>query len=175
MTLPSAHDVALAAGRRCAARLLLAHPLVTSDGPHSELFPLIRRHADWLGKRFQQVLGYRLMVDSSYTRLFKAGLGTDAGHRMKRSTGTSLTPHTYACLTVALSVLVTAPEQLLLSQLVADVRAAAADAGIEPEETGRAARTGRCPVLRGPQRTPVLSGPRGIQRNESRDHRGFTL
>ncbi|MGW5674707.1 TIGR02678 family protein [Streptomyces sp. NPDC003860] len=139
MTLPSAHDVALAAERRTAARLLLAHPLIASDGPHADLFPLVRRHADWLGKRFQQVLGYRLLVDSSYARLFKAGLGTGSGHRLERSTGTPFTPHTYACLALALSVLVTAPEQLLLSHLVADIRAAAADAGIELEETGRAA------------------------------------
>nr|WP_258045096.1 TIGR02677 family protein [Streptomyces sp. SM11] len=68
MTLPSAHDVALATERRTAARLLLAHPLVTSDGPHADLFPLVRRHADWLRGRFQQVLGYRLLVDSSYAR-----------------------------------------------------------------------------------------------------------
>lgn len=139
MTLPSTHDVALAAEHRSAARLLLAHPLVTSDGPHADLFPLIRRHADWLGKRFQQVLGYRLLVDSSYARLFKAGLGAGAGRRLERATGTPFTPHTYACLALALSVLVTAPEQLLLSQLVADIRAAAADAEIELEETGRAA------------------------------------
>jgi uncharacterized protein (TIGR02678 family) len=139
MTLPSAHDVALAAERRSAARLLLAHPLVTSDGPHADLFPLIRRHAEWLSKRFQQVLGYRLLVDSSYARLFKAGLGTGTGHRLERSTGTPFTPHTYACLALALSVLVTAPEQMLLSQLVADIRAAAVDAGIELEGTGRAA------------------------------------
>ncbi|MEU2267565.1 TIGR02678 family protein [Streptomyces olindensis] len=139
MTLPSTHDIALAAERRTAARLLLAHPLVTADGPHADLFPLIRRHADWLGKRFQQVLSYRLLVDSSYARLFKAGLGAGAGHRLERSTGTPFTPHTYACLALALSVLVTAPEQMLLSQLVADVRAAAADAGIELEGTERAA------------------------------------
>ncbi|WP_432023871.1 TIGR02678 family protein [Streptomyces parvus] len=139
MTLPSTHDVALAAERRTAARLLLAHPLVASDGPHADLFPLIRRHADWLGKRFQQVLGYRLLVDSSYARLFKAGLGAGSGHRLERSTGTPFTPHTYACLALALSVLVTAPEQMLLSHLVADIRAASADAGIELEETGRAA------------------------------------
>ncbi|MEU3843771.1 DUF2398 family protein [Streptomyces sp. NPDC028635] len=112
--------------------------MVTSGGPHSDLFPLICRHADWLGKRFQQVLGYRLLVDSSYARLFKSGLGAGAGRRLERSTGTPFTPHTYACLALALSVLVTAPEQLLLSQLVADIRAAAADAEIELEETGRA-------------------------------------
>ncbi|MFJ2110878.1 TIGR02678 family protein [Streptomyces sp. NPDC087850] len=139
MTLPSTHDVALAAERRSAGRLLLAHPLVTAGGPHADLFPLIRRHADWLGKRFQQVLGYRLLVDTSYARLFKAGLGAGSGHRLERSTGTPFTPHTYACLALALSVLVTAPEQLLLSRLVADLKAAAADAGVELEGTGRAA------------------------------------
>ncbi|WP_344328305.1 TIGR02678 family protein [Streptomyces macrosporus] len=131
--------MALAAERRAAGRLLLAHPLVTSDGPHADLFPLVRRHADWLGKRFQQVLGYRLLVDTSYARLFKAGLGVGAGHRLERSSGTPFTPRTYACLALALSVLVTAPEQLLLSQLVADIRAAAADAGVELEGAGRAA------------------------------------
>jgi uncharacterized protein (TIGR02678 family) len=140
MPLPSAHDVALAAERRTAARLLLAHPLVTSTGPHSDTFPLIRRHADWLAQRFQQVFGYRLLVEASYARLFKAGLGPNSGHRLERpSTGTPFTPRTYAYLTLALSVLVTAPEQLLLSQLVADLRAAAVDAGIEITDTGRQA------------------------------------
>ncbi|MET9384345.1 TIGR02678 family protein [Streptomyces sp. NPDC002928] len=140
MTLPSAHDVALAAERRTAARLLLAHPLVTSDGLYNDTFPLIRRHADWLAQRFQQVFGYRLLVEASYARLFKAGLGPGSGHRLERpSSGTPFTPRTYAYLALALSVLVTAPEQLLLSQLVADLRAAAVDAGIEISDTGRQA------------------------------------
>ncbi|NEC88654.1 TIGR02678 family protein [Streptomyces sp. SID12501] len=140
MPLPSAHDVALAAERRAAARLLLAHPLVTSSGPHSDTFPLIRRHADWLAQRFQQVFGYRLLVEASYARLFKAGLGPGSGHRLERpSTGTPFSPRTYAYLALALSVLVTAPEQLLLSQLVADLRAAAVDAGVEIADTGRQA------------------------------------
>ncbi|MEU0673565.1 TIGR02678 family protein [Streptomyces sp. NPDC006172] len=140
MPLPSAHDVALAAERRTAARLLLAHPLVTSTGPHSDTFPLVRRHADWLTQRFQQVFGYRLLVEASYARLFKAGLGPGSGRRLERpSTGTPFSPRTYAYLTLALSVLVTAPEQLLLSQLVADLRAAAVDAGIEITDAGRQA------------------------------------
>ncbi|MGW7667539.1 TIGR02678 family protein [Streptomyces sp. NPDC054775] len=140
MTLPSTHDVALAAERRSAARLLLAHPLVTSNGPHRDTFLLIRRHADWLAQRFQQVLGYRLLVEASYARLFKAGLGSGSGQRLQRpSTGTPFTPRTYAYLALALSVLVTAPEQLLLSQLVADITAAAVDAGIEVSDMGRQA------------------------------------
>lgn len=140
MVLPSAHDVDLAAERRTAARLLLSYPLVTSTGPHSDTFPLVRRHADWLAQRFQQVLGYRLLVEASYARLFKAGLGPGSGHRFERpTTGTPFTPRTYAYLALALSVLVTAPEQLLLSQLVADLRAAAVDAGIQVSDTGRQA------------------------------------
>ncbi|MEV4560788.1 TIGR02678 family protein [Kitasatospora sp. NPDC049285] len=138
MALPSSHDVALTAERRSAARLLLRHPLVTADGPHADTFPLVRRHADWLVQRFQQVLGYRLLVEASYARLFKAGLGPGSGHRMERSTGTPFTPRTYAYLALALSVLVTAPEQLLLSRLVADLRAAAADAGLVVDDSGRA-------------------------------------
>ncbi|MFJ3220995.1 TIGR02678 family protein [Kitasatospora sp. NPDC086801] len=137
MALPSAHDVALAAERRSAARLLLRHPLVTADGPHADVFPLVRRHADWLAQRFQQVLGYRLLVEASFARLFKAGLGPGSGHRLERSTGTPFSPRTYAYLALALSVLVTAPEQVLLSQLVTDVRAAAADAGLVVEDSGR--------------------------------------
>ncbi|HEY8983312.1 MAG TPA: TIGR02678 family protein, partial [Streptomyces sp.] len=140
MPLPSTHDVALAAERRAAARLLLAHPLITSTGPHRDTFPLVRKHADWLAQRFQQVFGYRLLVDAGYARLFKAGLGPGSGHRLERpSTGTPFTPRTYAYLTLALSVLVTAPEQLLLSQLVADLRAAAVDAGLEITDSGRQA------------------------------------
>ncbi|MFI9329227.1 TIGR02678 family protein [Kitasatospora sp. NPDC052868] len=137
MVLPSTHDVALAAERRAAARLLLAHPLVTADGPHADTFPLIRRHVDWLSQRFQQVLGYRLVVEASFARLFKAGLGPGAGHRLVRSTGTPFTPRTYSYLTLALAVLVTAPEQILLSHLVADLRAAAVDAGLDLADTGR--------------------------------------
>ncbi|MEU5996226.1 TIGR02678 family protein [Streptomyces sp. NPDC047197] len=139
IALPGAHDVALAAERRTAARLLLAHPLVTSDGPHSDTFPLIRRHADWLAQRFQQVFGYRLLVEASYARLFKAGLGPGSGHRLERSTGTPFTPRIYSYVALGLSILVTAPEQLLLSQLVADLRSAAVDAGVEIVDTGRQA------------------------------------
>lgn len=137
MALPSTHDVALAAERRDAARLLLAHPLVTADGPHADIFPVVRRHADWLAQRFHQVLGYHLLVEASFARLFKAGLGPGAGHRLERSTGAPFTPRTYAYLTLALSVLVTAPEQLLLSQLVTDIRTAAVDAGMVIDDAGR--------------------------------------
>lgn len=120
----------LAAERRAAARLLLRHPLVTPE-THPEEYPLIRRHADELARQFGQLLGYRLVVEPGFARLLKAGLGGDSGRWLERTSGAPFTPRTYAYLALALSVLVTAPEQLLLSEVVTRTRAAAAEAGID--------------------------------------------
>ncbi|MFC8448078.1 DUF2398 family protein [Kitasatospora sp. NPDC057223] len=123
-----------AAERRIAARLLLAHPLVTAAGPHGDGFPLIRRHRDWLTERFAALLGYRLVVGPWHARLCKAGLGPGGDRRLERpGTGTPFTPGEYAQLAVVLSVLVDAPEQLPLGQLVAAVRAAAPVPAGHPE------------------------------------------
>jgi len=131
-------DAELAAERRAAARLLLRQPLVTPAG-HPHEFPLIRRHADWLVRQFHQVLGYRLVVEGRFARLHKAGLGAGAGRRLERASGGAFTPRAYAYVALALSVLATAPEQLLLSELVARIHAAAAEAGIELGDPNRAA------------------------------------
>jgi uncharacterized protein (TIGR02678 family) len=126
----------LATERRTAIRLLLRQPLVTVAS-HPDEFPLIRRHADEIAKQFGQVLGYRLTVEPGFARLHKAGLGRDAGRRLERGSGAPFTPRTYAYLALALAVLVTAPEQLLLSEVVARTRAAAAEAGIDLGEPNR--------------------------------------
>ncbi|GAA4635918.1 hypothetical protein GCM10023196_083500 [Actinoallomurus vinaceus] len=126
----------LAAERRTAARLLLREPLVTPE-THPEEFPLIRRHADELARQFGQFLGYRLVVEPGFARLLKAGLGHDSGRWLERTSGAPFTPRTYAYLALALSVLVTAPEQLLLSEIVTRTRAAAAEAGIDLGEPNR--------------------------------------
>ena len=120
----------LAAERRIAARLLLRHPLVTAETDPEE-FPLIRRHAEELNRQFGQLLGYRLVVEPGFARLLKAGLGRDGGRWLERTSGAPFTPRTYAYLALTLSVLVTAPEQLLLSEIITRTRAAAAEAGIE--------------------------------------------
>jgi uncharacterized protein (TIGR02678 family) len=126
----------LAAERRTAARLLLREPLVTPE-THPDEFPLIRRHADELARQFGQLLAYRLVVEPGFARLLKAGLGRDSGRWLERSSGAPFTPRTYAYLALALSVLVTAPEQLLLSEIVTRTRAAAAEAGIDLGEPNR--------------------------------------
>jgi uncharacterized protein (TIGR02678 family) len=126
----------LAAERQRAIRLLLRQPLVT-PATHPDEFPLIRRHADELARQFGQVLGYRLTVEPGFARLHKAGLGRDAGRRLDRGSGAPFTPRTYAYLALALAALVTAPEQLLLSEVVTRTRAAAAEAGIDLGEPNR--------------------------------------
>ncbi|MER7670244.1 DUF2398 family protein [Kitasatospora sp. NPDC096128] len=114
------------AERRIAARLLLAHPLVTASGPHADGFPLIRRHRDWLTERFDTLLGYRLVVGPWHARLCKAGLGPGAARRLEHPvTGAPFTPADYAQLTLALALLVDAPEQLPYGQLLDAMRAAA--------------------------------------------------
>jgi uncharacterized protein (TIGR02678 family) len=124
----------LAAERKTAIRLLLKTPLITAD---AEEFPLIRRHADDLARQFAQVLGYRLTVEPGFARLHKVGLGRNASRRLERTSGTPFTPRTYAYLTLALAALVTAPEQLLLSEVVARTRAAAAEAGLDLDDPNR--------------------------------------
>ncbi|MEV7022836.1 DUF2398 family protein, partial [Kitasatospora sp. NPDC093558] len=117
-----------AAERRIAARLLLAHPLVTASGPHADGFPLIRRHRDWLTERFDTLLGYRLVVGPWHARLYKAGLGPGAARRLQHpGTGTPFTPAGYAQLALALALLVDAPEQLPYRRLLDAMRAAAPD------------------------------------------------
>ncbi|MFI6844016.1 DUF2398 family protein [Kitasatospora sp. NBC_00085] len=118
-------DRSAAAERRIAARLLLAHPLVTASGPHAEGFPLIRRHRDWLTERFDTLLGYRLVVGPWHARLCKAGLGPGTGRRLEHpGTGAPFTPGGYAQLALALALLVDAPEQLPLGRLLAAMRSA---------------------------------------------------
>jgi len=130
-------DAAITAERRGAARRLLADALVSADGPHADDFAAIRRHAEWLTVSFRRMLGYEVVVEARFARLFKAGPGVGAGRALTRSTGTPFTPRTYAYLALSLAALVSAPEQVLLSQLVADIRAAAADARIPLDDAGR--------------------------------------
>ncbi|MFE3876102.1 DUF2398 family protein [Kitasatospora sp. NPDC059146] len=116
------------AERRIAARLLLAHPLVTASGPHADGFPLIRRHRDWLVERFDTLLGYRLVVGPWHARLCKAGLGPGAARRLEHpATGAPFTPAGYAQLALALALLVDAPEQLPYGRLLDAMRSAAPD------------------------------------------------
>lgn len=115
---------------RDAARQLLGTPLVlASEDPEGHR--RIRRHADVLGAMFRTHLGYRLVVDPRFARLFKAGLGPSEGRPFLRgSSGKPFTPRDYVYLSLLCSTLLTTRAQVLLSSVVADVQQAAAEAGI---------------------------------------------
>ncbi len=116
--------------QRDAARQLLQTPLVVAarnpDGHRR-----IRRHAESLAAMFRTYLGYRLVVEPRFARLFKSGLGPADGRPLLRSSKTPFSPREYTYLVLLCSALVTTRRQVLLSSVVADVRQAAAEAAID--------------------------------------------
>lgn len=110
---------------RC-ARVLLRRPLLRAGGQEAELLPLVYRHRATLTELFAGVLGYRLVVERRFARLYKAGPGADPTRGEP-----GLTPRGYAYLALALAALTTVGRQTLLSRLVTDLRTAATQAGIE--------------------------------------------
>lgn len=109
---------------RC-LRVLLRRPLLRTGGPDSDLLPLVYRHRAVLQELVGALLGYRLVVERRYARLYKTGPGEDP----TRSAAT-LNPRGYAYLALTLAALTGAGRQVLLSRLVEDIRAAAVEAGI---------------------------------------------
>lgn len=118
------------AERRRAARALLLTPLLRAAGPQGEEFVLVRRHQGELTRLFAEGLGYRLQVDPAAARLFKAGLGRDPSRPLRRRSGVPFTPRAYALLCLTVAALTRSRAQLLVDELVAQVRSAAVDAGL---------------------------------------------
>jgi len=119
--------------RRIAARHLLISPILTAARQPVEL-DLVRRHATALKAMFAGQLGYALIVESSFARLVKAPLPASAPVRpARRATDDSpFTAATYVHLSLACAALL-APgvgEQILISALVDQIRADAAEQGI---------------------------------------------
>ncbi len=134
--------------RRDALRLLLQHPLVTADGPHAEGFALVRRHRDALGRDVRQLLGYRLVVEPGFARLYKAGLGPDRARPLRRASGAPFSPRAYAYLSLCCAVLLAGRQQVLLSSLVEQVRHAATEAGLRWGDDSMADRRAFVAALR---------------------------
>ncbi|WP_307868088.1 TIGR02678 family protein [Umezawaea beigongshangensis] len=110
---------------RC-ARTLLRRPLLRAGGHDGDLLALVYRHRFALQDLFAGLLGYRLVVERRFARLYKSGPGADDTRGVP-----GLSPRGYAYLALTLAVLTGAGRQVLLSRLVADVRSAAAEAGVE--------------------------------------------
>ncbi|SHG90992.1 TIGR02678 family protein [Streptoalloteichus hindustanus] len=109
---------------RC-ARVLLRRPLLRAGGQDGDLLPLVYRHREPLQELFAVALGYRLVVERRFARLYKTGPGDDPTRGEP-----SLSPRGYAYLALTLAALTGVGRQVLLSRLVADVRAAAGEAGV---------------------------------------------
>jgi uncharacterized protein (TIGR02678 family) len=114
---------------RC-ARTLLRRPLLRLGGPDGELLPLVYRHRVVLGEMFTALLGYRLVVERKFARLYKAGPGADSTRGVPE-----LSPRGYAYLALTMAALTGTGRQVLLSRLVSDVRASAVEAGITVVDT----------------------------------------
>lgn len=123
-----------AAERRTALRALLRTPLLTADGAHAGDLALVRRHREHLQRLCAEGLGYRLVVEPRAARLFKAGLGGDSTRPLRKvvktGRGRPFEPRAYALICLTLAALARGPAQLLLDELVAQVRSAVADAGL---------------------------------------------
>ena len=116
-----------AQARQC-ARVLLHRPLVRPDGPDGHLLPLMYRHRHILQALFSRYLGYPLLIERRFARLYKR-LDGQPGRGIR-----GFTPRAYVYLTLTLAALVEVGRQVLLSQLIADIRGAAAEAGIAVSE-----------------------------------------
>jgi uncharacterized protein (TIGR02678 family) len=114
---------------RC-ARTLLRRPLLRLGGPDGELLPLVYRHRVVLGEMFTALLGYRLVVERKFARLYKSGPGKDSTRGLPE-----LSPRGYAYLALTMAALTGTGRQVLLSRLVSDVRSAAVEAGIDVVDT----------------------------------------
>ncbi|PSK92848.1 uncharacterized protein (TIGR02678 family) [Murinocardiopsis flavida] len=131
-------DIALIFERQGAARTLLAAPIIGAR-THPEEFALVAAHSDWLIQRFGRVLGYRLDVGTDHARLAKAGLVRGVTRPPARASGAVFSPRSYAFLALTLAVLVEAPPSVALPDLAAEVRAAAAEAGLGLDPEGSTA------------------------------------
>jgi uncharacterized protein (TIGR02678 family) len=135
----AAEDTQAAGERRRAARALLSEPMLhgtgrQAGGSYGEDLRLVRRHRDELTRELAHGLGYRLIVEPGGARLVKAGLGRDGTRPLRRPAaqgqGRPFTPRAYALLALTLAALTRTKAQLLISELVTEIRSVAADAGV---------------------------------------------
>ncbi|MGH3444564.1 MAG: TIGR02678 family protein [Nocardioidaceae bacterium] len=124
-------DLIAEAEVRAAARRLLMTPLVYTGGDHDDELRLIRRHRAELTRLFAEGLGYRLVVEPGLARLFKTGTDDASRGLRRRTSGAPFTPRRYALLALTLAALTRTKSQLMVDELVAQVRSAAAEAGVD--------------------------------------------
>lgn len=113
--------------RRSAMRALLMRPLLPPEHP---VFPLVRRHAQWLRDWLARETGWALRVESDFVRLAKeppdSGDGTRAARSGPRPADPPLGRRRYTLLCLALAALEKGGGQVTLGRIGELVIAAAA-------------------------------------------------
>ncbi|MFF2618991.1 TIGR02678 family protein [Kitasatospora sp. NPDC058046] len=125
----SAHE---AAERRQAARALLASPLLTAQRQPREL-ALVHRHHAALTGMFSRMLGYQLVVESGFARLVKGATGGGGPVRsvqLPRKAPLDGPGLAVLCLACAALLAPGTGGQILISELVEQIRADAVAAGV---------------------------------------------
>ena len=119
---------------RAAARHLVEHPMVAAEHD-PEAFRLIRRHEPQLDRWFTQRFDYRLRVGADTARLFKS---TVVARRRPLHTATAsrrpFSQREYTMLALALAAVAAGPDVISLRDLIEEIRAAAAEAGVALSE-----------------------------------------
>ncbi|MEU3897175.1 TIGR02678 family protein [Streptomyces sp. NPDC045251] len=119
-----------AADLQRAARALLKEPLLTADGPYTDEFRLVRRHAAELRDWFARNVGWTLHADADAARLRKIpGTLTDATRPAREASrkGLPFTRRRYVLLCLSLAALERGEAQVALGRLAEQVVLAAAD------------------------------------------------
>ena len=104
-----------------AARLLLAHPLVTSRWPEPDALALVRRWEAPLAHELGRVLGYRLDVGRTCARLYRRAAVVSPHRGPALGTGRHLGRWTCAVLCLALAAIESLGEQTSLSALAEEI------------------------------------------------------
>jgi uncharacterized protein (TIGR02678 family) len=118
-------DAVNTAERQSAIRALLRQPMLGARGHTSELFALVRRHADWLRQWLADHCGWRLHVDSEFARLLKTPPDVADGTRaaVESKSGSLFNRRRYVLLCLALATLERGDRQTTLGTLAQEVLA----------------------------------------------------
>ncbi len=124
----SEHEQELEAQRVRAFQALLTRPLLSADRNE---FPLVRRHFPELRKRFQELLGYELVLRADHARLRKQPVCRDATRparivpnakdKIAGDRWAAFTPRHYALFALTLAALEQSPPQTTISLLARSV------------------------------------------------------
>ncbi|MGH2791799.1 MAG: TIGR02678 family protein [Actinomycetota bacterium] len=110
-------DAASEIDRTRALRMLLRHPLITTTTPRTGALAAVRRHEQFLRGWFSEWLGYRLVVEHDFARLFKSPVSGTSPRPLRTRRGTEFSRRQYSLLCLALAALEKVDVQTNLSAL----------------------------------------------------------